>query len=95
MRGLAEDQNIIIQPTDKGSCVVGWDREYYLAEAGRQPKDNEAYERSSFKDAVTASSNLLEKGNLLLKKNLSISLINIRRSPILGKCTYCLRSISV
>ena len=42
MRGLAEDQNIIIQPTDKGSCVVGW--------------DNEAYERSSFKDAVTASS---------------------------------------
>ena len=26
MRGLAEDQNIIIKPVDKGSCVVVWDR---------------------------------------------------------------------
>ena len=26
MRSLAEDQSIIIQPADKGSCVVVWDR---------------------------------------------------------------------
>ena len=31
MRGLAEDRNIIIKPADKGSCVVLWDREVYLA----------------------------------------------------------------
>ena len=51
LRGLAEDQNIIIKPADKGSCVVVWDRGDYLAEADRQLKDNETYERSSFKDA--------------------------------------------
>ena len=50
MRGLAEDPNIIIKPADKGSCVVVWDREDYIAEADRQLKDNETYESSSFKD---------------------------------------------
>ena len=33
VRGLAEDCNIIIKPADKGSCVVLWDVEDYLAEA--------------------------------------------------------------
>ena len=32
MRGLAEDPNIIIKPADKGSCVVVWDQEDYIAE---------------------------------------------------------------
>ena len=36
MRGLAEDRNIIIKPADKGSCVVVWDREDYIAEADKQ-----------------------------------------------------------
>ena len=36
MRGLAEDPNIIIKPADKGSCVVVWDQEDYIAEADRQ-----------------------------------------------------------
>ena len=31
MRGLAEDPNIIIKPADKGSCVVVWDQEDYIA----------------------------------------------------------------
>ena len=35
MRGLLEDQNIIIKPGDKDSCVVVWDRGDYLAEADR------------------------------------------------------------
>ena len=51
MRGLAEDRNIIIKPVDKGSCVVIWDREDYIAEIDRQIIDNETYESSSFKDA--------------------------------------------
>ena len=38
MRGLAEDHNII-KPADKGSCVVLWDREDYLAEAETQLQD--------------------------------------------------------
>ena len=49
MRGLAEDRNIVIKPADKGSFVVVWDREDYIAEADRQFKDNETYERSSLK----------------------------------------------
>ena len=46
MRGLAEDQNIIIKLADK----VVWDQEDHLVEADRQIKDNETYESSSFKD---------------------------------------------
>ena len=41
MRALTVDQNIIIKPADKGSCVMVWDRKDYLAEADSQLKDNE------------------------------------------------------
>ena len=43
MRGLAEDCNIIIKKADKGSCVVLWDREDYLAEAEKQLQDVDTY----------------------------------------------------
>ena len=46
MRGLAEDQNIIIKLADKAV----WDQEDHLVEADRQIKDNDTYESSSFKD---------------------------------------------
>ena len=92
MRSLAEDHNITIKLADKGSCVVVWNQEDVLAEADRQLQGNEIYESSGFKDADLVklgekSSNTFEslkKGNSLLK-NLSISLINVRRPPILGK----------
>ena len=51
MRGLAEDRNIIIKPADKGSCVVLWDREDYLAEAGKQLQDVKIYEDTDFKES--------------------------------------------
>ena len=47
MRGLAEDQNIIIKPADKSSYVALSDQGDYLAEADRQLKDNDTYESSS------------------------------------------------
>ena len=43
MRRLAEDCNIIIKKADKGSCVVLWDREDYLAEAEKQLQDVDTY----------------------------------------------------
>ena len=43
MRGLAEDRNIILKPADKGSCVVFWDHEDYLAEAEKQLQDADIY----------------------------------------------------
>ena len=39
MRGLAEDQNILISSADKFSCVVVLDREDYLADADRELKE--------------------------------------------------------
>ena len=65
MRGLAEDRNIIIKPADKGSYVVVWDREDYLAEADRKLKDNETYESSSFKNVDLVK--LAEKSNSIFQ----------------------------
>ena len=31
MRDLSEDRDVIINRADKGSCVVVWDREDYIA----------------------------------------------------------------
>ena len=39
MRSLAEDRDIIIKTADKGSCVVVWGREDYLAEGYKQLTD--------------------------------------------------------
>ena len=33
MRALANDRSIVIKKADKGSCVVVWDRNDYIAEA--------------------------------------------------------------
>ena len=49
MRDLAEDRNIIIKLADKGSCVVLWDREDYLAEVEKQLQDVDMYEDTDFK----------------------------------------------
>ena len=40
MRGLAEDDSIVIKPAHKGSCVVVWDNLDYLAEAENHLKGN-------------------------------------------------------
>ena len=72
MTGLTEGRNIIIKPADKGSCVVLWDREDYLAETDRQLQDNETYESSSFKDADLVK--LIEKSNSIFRflKNMEL-----------------------
>ena len=41
---LRDDTSIIIKETDKGSGVVIWDREDYLAEAKKQLDDKEVYQ---------------------------------------------------
>ena len=65
LRGLAEDQNLIIKPADKDSCVVVWDREHYIADTDRQLKDNEPYGSSSFKDVDLVK--LAEKSNSIFQ----------------------------
>ena len=43
MRSLAEERAVIIKPADKGSCLVVWDREDYLAEGYKQLSDTFTY----------------------------------------------------
>ena len=42
---LRDDTSIIIKEADKGSAVVVWDREDYLAEAGKQLDDKNVYKK--------------------------------------------------
>ena len=46
MQSLAEGRFITIKPADKGSCVVVWDREDYLAEGYKQLSDTSTYVKS-------------------------------------------------
>ena len=73
MTGLAEDRNIIIKPAEKGSCVVLWDREDYLTEAGKQLQDVDIYEDTGFKESDLVK--LVEKSNTMFqslrRKNLN------------------------
>jgi len=49
---LRNDTSIIIKEADKGSCVVVWDRDDYLKEAGKQLGDEKVYEHLN-EDAVS------------------------------------------
>ena len=41
MKGLEEDQSIMIKPASKDVCVVVWDRTDYLLETKKHLSDNE------------------------------------------------------
>ena len=43
LKTLTEDNSIVIKPADKGSCVVVWDRDDYLAEGYSQLSENNVY----------------------------------------------------
>ena len=57
-----EDRSIIIKPADKGSCVVVWDREDYLAEGYKQLSDEPIYVDIKHSTDRTLS-DLIEKSN--------------------------------
>ena len=50
IRSLADDRNIVIKKPDKGSCVVIWDRNDYIAEAEKQLSNKVAYKQVNFKE---------------------------------------------
>ena len=50
---------------DKGSCVVIWDREDYIAEASNQLKDESNYKNMKFKDKILQD--LAKKNNSIFK----------------------------
>ena len=79
MRNLAEVWSIIIKSAYKGSCVVIWDREDYLAEDYRQLSDHFTYTgirkfNQKLMPDLTENSNRTLRGyairNLSQKKNI-------------------------
>ena len=94
MKGLAEDGNIVSKPVDKGSCVVLWDREDYLAEAEKQLQDVDIYEDTDSKESnlvklVKKSNTMFQsirRKNLITEKELKYFFINIKSQQILINC---------
>ena len=62
---MADDKQIVIKKADKGSCVVIWDRDDYLAEAERQLKDENVYRNVNFNEKLIED--LTEYSNKIFK----------------------------
>ena len=86
-------RNFIIKPTDKGSCIVLWDREDYLAEAEKQLQDVDIYEDTDFMESdlvklVETSKNTfqsLRRKNLIIEKELKYFSYQYKKSSNFGK----------
>ena len=50
MKSLVNDRSVVIKTADKGSCVVVWESEDYIAEAERQLGDVTVYKDIDFKE---------------------------------------------
>ena len=94
MRNLSEDRSIITKLANKGSCVVIWDREDYLAEGYRQHSDHSTYtDINKFnqkpKSDLTERSNRIFKGlcnkKLITEKELKYFSFNFKNACCSGK----------
>ena len=100
MRWLASDRSIVRKKADKGSCVVVWNREAYIAEADKQLNDESFYKKLKFKDKILQD--IAEKSNDILKgpktedkiaeKQLKFLQLNIKKLLIWRECICFPRS---
>ena len=65
MCSLTGDRSVVINEVDKGSCVVVWVREDYIAEAEKQISDKNVYKEAKFK--ISVLQDLTETSNDILK----------------------------
>ena len=65
MIGITEDRNINIKLADKGSRIVLWGRENYLAEAEKQFQNVDIYEDTDFKESDLVK--IVEKDNTMFQ----------------------------
>ena len=65
VRSLANDRNTVIKKADKGSCLVIWDRLYYIMEAEKQLRDKTIYKDVTFNKNIIP--NLTEKSNRIFE----------------------------
>ena len=89
MRSLANDRRIIIKKADKGSCVVVWDCESYIAVSEKQSSDKNMYRDVNFRgktlqDLAETSNdifrNLKRKGKLTEKKKLNTFFLSHKKT---------------
>ena len=71
LKGLMEDNNIIIKGADKGSAVVVWDKEDYLTEAECQLGDSKVYEK--VKEPLPALNKSIKSCLAKIKKRRDVS----------------------
>ena len=65
LHSLADDRNIVIKKADKGSCVVLWDCNDYIAEAEKQLNNKSVYKNVTFKEKILQD--LAETGSNIFK----------------------------
>ena len=65
MRTLANNTSIVIKKADKGSCVVVWDWNNYVAKAEKQLSDEKIYKDINFKNKILKE--LADNSSKLLK----------------------------
>ena len=65
LRSLADDRNIVINKSDKGACVVVWNRNDYIAEAEKQLNNKSVYKNVIFKEKILQD--LAEASNNIFK----------------------------
>ena len=93
MRPLVNDRSVVIKKSDKGLCVVVWDREDYIAETERQLGGVTVYKDVAFKENMLQGlpetsnklfRNLKNKGGIT-EKQLKYFTIGFKRVTNLGK----------
>ena len=65
-RSLADNRDIVIKKADKGSCVVAWDRNNYIAEAEKHLNNKSVYKNMIFKKNILQD--LAETSNNIIKR---------------------------
>ena len=97
---LKSDRSIVIKEADKGSAVVVWDREDYVAEANRQLSNLEVYEALDRDPTVELEAEVMNcvteiqvcDPGLLDKE---ASYLQVQRSKVGRFFLFCLRYIRV
>ena len=74
MRSLDDDRSIVIKKNDKGSSVVAWDRDDYIAEARKELKDENNYKDVQFHEKILQD--LVETSNKIFQSLKSKGKIN-------------------
>ena len=98
MMSQVNSRSVVIKKTDKGSCVVVWDREDYIGEAETQLGDVTVYKDVDFKEKMlqdrAETSKLfrnLKNKRGITEKELSILRLTLKGPPIWVSCTCCPR----